>query len=142
MAISTCARFTGGPRPPLSPTDDLNPGAEIVQHLVQQFPRMGVDVDGVEDIQYARELRCCVSGTTYIVTVSYDWVTRGWWEIAYTCKSSWLRRLFGASDEDRMRRLTFAIAAALDCLPNVGEVRWYPECGVTPSREYTLRPQT
>ena len=141
MTISTCARFTGGPTPPTSPRENQNPGAEIVKHLVDQLPRLGVAVRGVEDIEYAHEIRCVVADRTYVVTVAYDWVTKGWWEVSYWRQLSWIRRLLGASESDQMRVLTLALASALDRLPNIGEVRWYPEPRVTPSGEYTLRPQ-
>lgn len=141
MTISTCARFTGGPAPPNSPDENANPGVEIVAHLVDRLPPLGVSVLGVQDIEYAHELRCAVAERTYLVTVAYDWVAKGWWEVSYQRRLSWIRRLVGATEDADMRTLTSAIAAALDCLPGIGEVRWHPESTVTPSREYSHRPR-
>jgi hypothetical protein len=79
-----------------------------VKHLVDQLPRLGVAVRGVEDIEYAHEIRCVVADRTYVVTVAYDWVTKGWWEVSYWRQLSWIRRLLGASESDQTRALTLA----------------------------------
>ena len=141
MAVSTSVRFSGGPTPPKSPSEDSNPGRAIVAHVVQHLPRFGVVIIGTADLEYAHEIRCLVAGKPYSVMVSYDWLTPGWWEVFYAPRLSLVKRLLGATEDTEMRALTQALAGALDSLPGIGETRWYREYGVSASRGFSLRPE-
>lgn len=73
--------------------------------------------------------------------MSYDWVSKEWWEVFYWPPLSWVRRLLGQSEERETRVLTRALAAALGCLPCVREVRWwYESYNVAPSGAHTVQP--
>jgi hypothetical protein len=141
MKISTCVRFSGGPTPPATPRENPNPGKEIVEHLVAHLPKAGVKVTGAVDIEYAHEIQCDVSGKRYTVLVGFDWVTGRWWEVFYSPRLSWVRKLLGQSEAEEMRVLTHALAVAIGALPGLGEARWYKSYAVGPSGEYTPSPE-
>jgi hypothetical protein len=141
--ISTYVRFTGGPAPPRSVAENPNPGAELVDHLVAHLPGGGIVVRDAEDVEYAHEVHCLVLGKPYTVMVGYDWVTGDWWQVFYSRRLSWVKRLFGVSEDEEMRLLTSALATALDCLPRLREARWYRTFRGSPPRgDYSLRAQT
>jgi hypothetical protein len=143
MTISKYVRFSGGPAMPTAPVVDPSPGGEIVSHLVKALPSHGVLVGRHEDVEYAHELVCRVQSRMYIVSVSYDWVAKGWWEIFWYPNLGWLRRLLGASEEDELRLLATAVSSALDRLPGIQEKRWYPVYGVNvgPDAPYAFVPE-
>jgi hypothetical protein len=141
MTISRYVRFRGGPTPPSSPDENPNPGIEVREHLVAELPALGVTVLGTEDIEFAHEIRCEVEGQRYAVTVGYDWVTGGWWEIFYAPRLSWVKRLLGQREDAEMRALTRALAAALARLPGIAEVRWYEAYGARVDARHTTSPE-
>jgi hypothetical protein len=104
-----------------------SPGEPIVQHLRNALPTLGVEVLHHEDVEYAHELRCQLSGRTYVLSVSYDWVQQGWWEVFWEPTLGFFRRLLGQSEQEELRRLAVAISQALDSLPGIQERRWYPQ---------------
>jgi hypothetical protein len=123
----TCVRFRGGPAPPRSVGEDRNPGASIAAHLLRELPAHGIQVEGVEDVEYAHEIRCTLEGRTYEVMVSFDWTTGQWWEVFYAPSLSAFDKLRGRSESVTMRRLSTALHAALSRLPGMGEMRWFAE---------------
>ena len=141
MAISTCVRFSGGLSPPKSEKENPNPGIEIVQRLQSELPKQGVEVTWVENIEFAHQLNCRVGSRTYEVLVGYDWLSGKWWEIFYKPTLSWLRRLFGQTEEEEMRVLTSAIACAVQQLPGIQEICWYQRFKGTAGPSYSASPE-
>jgi hypothetical protein len=127
VATSRYVRFLGGPAAPTVPGLTPSPGEPIVAHLLSALPTLGVQVLDHEDVEYAHELHCRVGARVYAVSVSYDWVQQGWWEVFWEPTLGFVRRLLGQSEEEELRRLALAVSQALDSLPGVQEKRWYPE---------------
>jgi hypothetical protein len=121
-----------------------SPGEAIVHHLGETLPGLGVEILGHEDVEYAHELRCRVANRIYTVSVAYDWLQQGWWEIFWSPTIGILLRLLGRSEDDELRRLAVAVSQALDSLPGIQERRWYPEYRVDIGSElaYTHTPET
>src|SRR5512136_364704 len=143
MATSRYVRFSGGPPAPTVPGLMPSPGQAIVAHLLDTLPRFGVQILGHEDVEYAHDLRCRVGPRVYVVSVSYDWVQQGWWEVFWEPALGFLKRLLGQSEDNELRRLALAVSQALDSLPGVQEKRWYPgsSVGVKPGAVFTHAPE-
>jgi len=124
---SRYVRFSGGPPIPAVAGEMPSPGEEIVQHLVASLPKYGIAVLEQEDVEYARELKCSVRDRVYVVSVAYDWLNQGWWEVFWEPRLGVLQRLLGRSEADELRLLAQAIAQALDSCSSIQERRWYPQ---------------
>jgi len=143
VAISKYLRFSGGPPTPTVPGLTPSPGEAIIAHLKATLPAFGVRVLGHEDVEYAHELKCTVHARTYCVSVSYDWVSAGWWEVFWNPVIGLIGKLRGQSEDEELRCLATAVSQSLDSLPGILERRWYKAygVGVGPEAPYSHAPQ-
>ena len=128
---------------PAAPAMGPCPGGEIVEHLAKELPSRGVLVRGHHDVEYTHEVECKVGPRSYTLSVSYDWVSKGWWEVSWQPTLGRFRKLLGASEENELRCLATAVSGALDVLPGIQERRWYQSYGVNvgPTASHTSAPE-
>jgi hypothetical protein len=138
----TCVRFRGGFTPPRSVGEDRNPGGEIAAHLGRELPIHEVTVGGIRDVEYAHEVSCTIDGRTYEVMVSFDWISKEWWEVFYGPSLSAFDRLRGRAEVGTMRRLSAAIYAVLTALPGIDEIRWYADYAEAVDGDYAPTPES